>query len=193
MTKFEFKKYWNENYPNSLPFGDTLIEDFENRWFRIHSLPNSKRYAENESEYDVILERQNKLITDIFGEKTDFQILIGLYQNDLTNENYNFLDYLNTFLKIESIDLQKEKPDIYDEKMLYETFIKQEKWNFNDYNDILKKIADDEIRAIFINFQQNSLIIPYDGGIDIILKDSESRDKFKSKYSDWISQRKDGL
>ncbi|NLP59304.1 hypothetical protein [Lutibacter sp. B1] len=193
MTKFEFIKYWNENYPNSLPIENELVGKYENRWFRIHSLPDSKRYAENEYEYNQILERQNKLITDIFGNNTDFQILIGLYQNDTMNENYEFLDYLNTFIKIMNIDLHKEKPDIYEDEMSYEIYVKQEKWNINDYNEILKKIADDEIRAIFINPQQNSLIIPYDGGVDVILKNTEERDRFKSKYADWISKREDGL
>jgi len=37
------------------------------------------------------------------------------------------------------------------------------------------------------------IIAPYDGGVDLILKDIETRNIYKQKYSDWLSQREDGL
>jgi hypothetical protein len=37
--------------------------DYSDRRFRIHNLPESKRYAENDAEWKILLSRQNKTIT----------------------------------------------------------------------------------------------------------------------------------
>jgi hypothetical protein len=37
------------------------------------------------------------------------------------------------------------------------------------------------------------LIAPYDGGVDVILKDLHSCSVFKKKFKDWLSKREDGL
>ena len=143
MTTEQFRSFWSDNYPDSYPIGHELKWIYKDRWFRIHSLPESKRYAESEDEYKIILERQNKLITDIFGEELDFFILIGLYTNDITNENYTYLDYLNQFIKVETIDLHKIRPDEYKNKLFYDIYVKKAKWEEDLFNDSLKRIADD--------------------------------------------------
>lgn len=141
-----------------------------------------------------MLNRQNNLISDIFGNYQDFIILIGLFvDDDIVNKNYEELDLTNQYQKVDRIDLHKIRPDEYDEEMYYEVLIKSERWEKNSLNDILRKIADDEIRAMFINPNAECIIVPYDGGVDIILKNTETRDSFKTKYADWLSKREDGL
>jgi len=193
MNSEQFKKYWRDHYPESYPIGFELKIIYRDRWFRIHCLPDSKRYADDENEYEIILLRQNNLISDVFADNLDFVLLIGLYSNDLTNENYNDLDYLTTFQKVDTVDLHEISPNDYDDEMYYEIFMRNEKWSKDSYNHILRKIADDEIRAIFVNHDAHCIVAPYDGGVDIILKDSMTRDRFKAKYSDWLSKREDGL
>mgnify|MGYP000411485810 CR=1 FL=1 len=51
------------------------------------------------------------------------------------------------------------------------------------HNDLLRAIANDETRALFVSVEKNVLVAPYDGGIDLILKDSETRDNYKKKYN----------
>lgn len=63
----------------------------------------------------------------------------------------------------------------------------------NEHNDLLKKIADDEVRAFMISFEQNIIIAPYDGGIDIIIFNDAKRNELINKYNDWLSPRADGL
>ena len=67
MTEIEFIDYWNKEYPGSYPINHELKWIYPDRWFRIHSLPDSKRYAESADEYKIILERQNQLINDLIG------------------------------------------------------------------------------------------------------------------------------
>ncbi|MEV8528784.1 hypothetical protein AB0451_32290 [Streptomyces sp. NPDC052000] len=48
---------WQQRRPNCPPVGYKLRDPYRNVWVRFHLLPESKRYAEEESEYTVVLER----------------------------------------------------------------------------------------------------------------------------------------
>ncbi len=193
MTAEQFKTYWNTIYPDSYPIDYELKTIFNNRWFRIHSLPDSKRYAENDNEYKIILSRHNKLITDLF-QSDDFFIVIGFYNYDLSSPLT--IDYFNLdeFQKIETLVLHKIRPDEYqNDEVYYEIYMKHDKWESDKFNDLLTKIADGEIRAMFVSSTKNITVVPYDGGMDIILPNTKTRDDFKIKYKDWLSSREDGL
>ena len=194
MTESEFIDYWNKEYPESLPINHELKLVYHERWFRIHSLPESKRYAETEDEYKIILDRQNQLINDLIGE-SEVAISFGLYSNDLTNDKYKELTDFGEFLKVSTIDLRKERPEEYEyeDEMYFDIYVKTENWKNGNRDEILKAIADDEIRAMFISPSKKCVIAPYDGGVDVIVDSSEKRDILRNKYNDWLSEREDGM
>lgn len=193
MTAEQFKIYWNETYPDSYPIDYELKTIFNNRWFRIHNLPDSKRYAENDNEHKIILSRQNRLIGDLF-QSDDFFIVVGFYNYDLSSPLTDDYFDLAKFQKIDTLALHKIRPDEYqDDEVYYEIYMKSDKWESDKFNDLLTKIADSEIRAMFVNSTKNITVVPYDGGMDIILPDTKTRDDFKIKYKDWLSSREDGL
>ena len=193
MTESEFIDYWNKEYKESLPINHELKMVYPDRWLRIHSLPESKRYAENEDEYRIILERQNQLINELIGEESEIAISFGLYRWDLTNDNYKELTDFEEFQKVLRIDLQKERPEEYEDETYYDIYVKTESWKNGSRNEILKAIADDEIRAMFVSPSNKCVIAPYDGGVDVIVDSTEKRDKLKAKYVDWLSDREDGM
>lgn len=193
MTENEFIDYWNREFPESLPINHELKYVYPDRWFRIHSLPESKRYAENESEYQIIFNRQNTLINDLFGDNSGIITSFGLYTEDLSNDNYKELNEFWEFDKVQTISLHKERPNEYEDEMYFDIYIKADQWKMNSKNEILKAIADDEIRAMFICPSKDCIIAPYDGGVDIIVDSTEKRDELKQKYRDWLSEREDGL
>ena len=51
MTSEQFNTYWALNFADSIPIPHYFRHDYSDRWFRIHSLPGSKRYADNEEEW----------------------------------------------------------------------------------------------------------------------------------------------
>lgn len=193
MQGAEFQKYWQSTYPEALPINYELKTVYLDRWFRIHSLPESKRYAESESEYQIILDRQNTLINDLVGNNTKIIISFGLYTDDLSNDNYKELTDFGEFDKVQTISLHKERPDEHEDEMYFDIYIKSDHWKRNSNNEILKAIANDEIRAMFICPSKDCIIAPYDGGVDIIVNSTEKRDDLKRKYKDWLSDREDGL
>ena len=74
MTSEQFNTYWALNFADSIPIPHYFRQDYSDRWFRIHSLPGSKRYADNEEEWNILLDRQNKIITDLFRKRFKFHI-----------------------------------------------------------------------------------------------------------------------
>ena len=193
MTESEFIDYWNKEYKESLPINHELKMVYPDRWFRIHSLPESKKYAENEDEYKIMLDRQNQLINDLIGEESEVAISFGLYRWDLTNDNYKELTDFGEFQKILRIDLKKERPWEYEDETYFDIYVKTESWKNGSRNEILKAIADDEIRAMFVSPSKKCIIAPYDGGVDVIVDSTEKRDRLKAKYVDWLSDREDGM
>ncbi len=193
MTESEFIDYWNKEYPESFPINHELKEIYPNRWFRIHSLPKSKRYADSEDEYKILLDRQNQLINDLIGKESEVTISFGIYSNDIASENYEELTDFAEFLKVLTIDLRKERLEEYEDKMYFDIYVKTEKWENGNRDEILKAIADDEIRAMFICPSKKCIIAPYDGSIDVIIDSIEKKDRLKAKYKDWLSDREDGM
>lgn len=193
MQEKEFIDYWNLNYPDALPINYELKSVYPDRWFRIHSLPESKRYAENEFEYQTILDRQNTLINDLLGENTEIIISFGLYTSALSNDNNKKLTDFGEFDRVQTIPLHVVNPTDYEDEYYFDIYIKVDNWLKNANNAILKAIADDEIRAMFICPSKNCIIAPYDGGVDIIVDSTEKRDELKLKYKDWLSEREDEL
>lgn len=193
MNQEEFNTYWDAEYPEAFPINYELKRVYASRWFRIHSLPESKRYAESDAEYQIIFDRQNHLITDLIGEGTEIIISFGLYTDDVTNDNYKELTDFGEFNKVQTIDLHKERPEEYEDKMYFDIYTKNDLWKSASKNEILKAIADDTLRAMFICPSKKCIISPYDGGVDIIVDSTEKRDQLKTKYKEWLSKREDGL
>lgn len=193
MTEIDFIDYWNKEYPESFPINHELKWVYPDRWFRIHSLPESKRYAESAGEYKILLDRQNQLINDLIGEESEIHISFGLYTNDVTNDNYKELSDFGEFQKVLTIDLHKEKPEKYEDETCYDIYVKTEIWKSGKRDEILKAIADDEIRAMFVCPSKKCVIAPYDGGVDVIVDSNAICERLKDQYRDWLSNREDGL
>lgn len=197
MTKDNFEKLWLLNYPNTSPIPHLFKKDYSERWFRIHSLPESKRYAETEQEWTILLSRQNKIITDLFGNNTTIFIVTGEYYwfeqrkvhiSEVEETNKPF-----SFVKLNRLQLNNIDPEQYNEEDFYRPAFAQTIWKINEHNNLLREIANDNSRAFFVSFDKNIIIAPYDGGIDFVLKDVLTKDNFKNKYRYWLSDREDGL
>lgn len=196
MTKEEFKKVWSLTYNKSLPISNLFKIDFKEKWFRIHSLPNSKRYAESDGDWNILLTRQNQIINDLFTDNEKIFIVTGEYNwgertKFITGEEDVFKPY--NFVRIDNIALFEINSDDYDEDDIYRPAFAETTWSIDKHNNLLKAIANDETRAFFVSFDKNIIVAPYDGGLDLILKDVQTKEKYKEKYKEWLSEREDGL
>ncbi|MDQ3634063.1 MAG: hypothetical protein M3405_06075 [Acidobacteriota bacterium] len=193
MTKETLTKYWNELIPNFLPIAHELKNQFNERWFRIHTLPESKQYPDNESEYAEILKRHILILSDLMEENHSLILVSFGY-----GLNEKFIEKNNQFVNLGfqenfwmSINVSDESDE---ESYFWNVFYDEIKFCENSLNNLFRLIADEEIENIILfSIEKNFVYHPYDGGADIILENSNLRDKYKDKYKDWLSNHPKGL
>ncbi len=178
MKRKDFQQFWAKNYSETPPINYLLKHNLKSRWLRIHSLPESKRYAETEEEWSILLERQNTIIDDLIGQNSVINIVVNYIETD------SFLFKMFGFTNIGVF--KDEKNDAVFQSFIFETV-----WQTNGLNSMLRQVADENLRAFIIG--EDCLIAPYDGGVDMILKDSATRNFYQNKYKNWLSKREDGM
>lgn len=198
MTASDFQRLWDAVSPKTAPIPYTLKFAYPDRWFRIHSLPGSKRYAETPEEKSILLGRQNELMTDLLGSDAAAVLVTGDYCSSLpaaahiTIRDPLFHPY--AFTQVEPVDLHAYYPEEdFGPGRLYRPAFAETFWSPHRHDPLLMGIADDVQRAVFISPANHAVVAPYDGGIDCILKDTAARDVYKVKYKEWLSPRDDGF
>lgn len=75
----ELRSWWQSHYGANPPLGHILKQKIRKRWFRIHSLPQFKRYPETPDEYAITLERQIAVANEVLGVGSQCFLLVGRY------------------------------------------------------------------------------------------------------------------
>ena len=176
MTRQAFEQFWAKNYPETLPIGYLFKHNLPERWVRFHSLPDAKRYAETEAEWDILLRRQNDIFDYLIPQNAEIMVVI----NSISSGHLLF----------QMFDFENIGVLIHDE-MTFQSFVAETTWQSNRLNPLLIEIADDNIRAFITT--PNCIVAPYDGGIDVVLKDNDTKNILKDKFKNWLSQRQDGF
>jgi hypothetical protein len=174
----QFQHFWELHYPESPPINYLFKRRFSDRWARIHSLPDSKRYPGTKSEWDILLQRQNAVIDHVLQQDEKIQIVI----NAAEEHNYMF-----TAFNTHAIGVFKDA----NHEAEFSSFVIDETWHSHTFNPMLIMIAEEQMRAFIIG--ADCIVAPYDGGMDIIAKDADSCWAFKRHFSGWLSKRHDGL
>jgi hypothetical protein len=198
MNKAQFQDFWANNYPNIPPINHLFKRLLKDRWLRIHSLPESKRYAETDEEWAILLERQNTVFADLMPINEEICIVSGIFSNEDTffeKDIFDTLPYHKTlnFKELDALDMFKLSGDWYDEGMTFTPCFAEEIYAPNKFDSILKSIANDEWRLFFLDPKSSNIIAPYDGGVDIIFGDEGPLSIFKKKYENWLSKNEYGL
>ena len=190
MLSDELYIFWTREFGDNLPVADELKWKFDERWFRIHTLPDSKRYAANESEYDEIFFRHNQILDDLFDSTNDLILVSCTYSEDNKPTKDSKLEAIGFQENIwRSLSNEEESYKYY-----RHLFFDERLWKVGSLNPLLRLVANDEVNEIMIiSAEKNFVYHPYDGGADVILKDGQTRDNCKKKYEEWLPDRPDGL
>src|SRR5690242_14685149 len=76
------KQAWNGAFPNIPPIAYRLRTLLGDRWVRFHRLPESKRYADSESEQQTILLRHNQILDELAERPNLFLITTAFVGNE---------------------------------------------------------------------------------------------------------------
>ena len=189
----DFTEFWNDRFKGIAPAGYELRSHLPERWVRYHSLPDSKRYADDAHDYEILLKRANTVATDCLGDGQDCWLAASWYASAHRREKKRWKrDVQGPF------DLQpafKWKHDPADpEEPQCTVFAGSCAWRPGAYDNLIRQIADGaHSHVLWVSPATGTIFAPYDGGADLILPSSDAVDEFKGKYASWLSDHAEGL
>jgi hypothetical protein len=182
------KKSWELFLPGVSPLSDVMREKFPGNWMRLHCLPNSKRYAENSGERNEILLRCKTLFGEIF-LSSKCNLVLCFFPESIGKVRPWLSDL--KLEKFEEITVGSgEAPYIV---TLLGSVFNGQRPLFEEM--ILAVTEDSSGPLLFFDHVSGVVFAPYDGGIDLFFfQNTEYQiNYFRNKYSDWLSDRADGL
>ena len=175
-----FQDTWSSFHKGEVPIGFLLRPRHPDTWFRIHSLPESKRYAEDETEMQEILRRHSCVADAVLGKGADCILFFPDYAKRVSASAF-------AAFSGELFCRYKEDADI---TML----ATRTRWQSGKFDDILRLVANDKVCYIsWMNTQTGEMFAPYDGGADLFLNSTTRRDMLKSRFEDWLSKHPQGF
>jgi hypothetical protein len=186
---------WPERFPGCEPIGYRLRELFPNRWVRFHSLPESKRYPENENEYEMILHRHNCILGELVGTGWSVVLLTTGYSDaQQPVRTYPELDALDPDAKPwRSVAMHSANREFTDPSY-WHVFASAREWQPGLFDPLIRLVADDTVANVMIVHPDcRWLLHPYDGGMDVIAESPAARGLLWAAHKEWLSSRADGL
>lgn len=152
-----------------------LRQIYPERWLRIHSLPESKRYAHLEEEYVELLLRHNKVARDALGEGAQCYLIEGFWVEPEEHQSGWVVS-----LEGEEFNLRVEAAASI--------------WVCGNHNALLRAVADCKTaHVLFASRESGCIYAPYDGGADLIYRNEQERNERRAAYSTWLSAHPAGL
>lgn len=186
--------YWRSAYPDCEPISYHLRHIYRDRWVRFHCLPNSKRYPDDAAEYQVVLDRHNRVLGELSSPDEPLVFVSTGYSETL--------DPIRSYAELAPLDpdarhwrtIAKHDLDNDEHPNYWHFFMSVWPWRSGVFDPILRLVADEVIaNTLIVNTQRNWVYHPYDGGADVVLETTAGRDRLKQQFKAWLSRRRDGL
>lgn len=185
----DFHVRWQECYPGTVPLGYRMRVSHAQRWLRIHSLPDGKRYAKSAAEETALLARQNRAADLVLGERAT----VALLGYDYTGRHILPTDHpLRGFLSPDARPLMRVASE-YDDTPEISIFGALRTWRSGDLDELLLGVANDRLRLILLAWDTGAAFIPYDGGVDLFFPSPDERERIRPALTDWLSRHPEGL
>lgn len=174
----KFNGEWAKLHSDRQPIGWMLRKDQTLPWLRLHALPDSKRYAENDTELGVILSRANEIGNKLLGSEAPCW-MIEARADQIVGTG----EYAGQFAEDDDSD-----------GMVWRYFVQSVDWQAGAFNRVLADIANDgPYYVVWMARNGGALFAPYDGGFDLFPSSLEQVETLKSDWSDWLSSHPEGL
>jgi hypothetical protein len=165
-------------------------------WLRLHSLPGSKRYADDERERRVLLDRHDQVAKEVLGEIDACWLVQACWEtpagkHEITRDR-------DMFWACRDFDLNfsfqfTEESNEPDEVLTWNIYAGRTSWETERFKKLLLAIADDEVSPTLWMSESGAVLAPYDGGIDIFLPDPSNVERLAIMHADWCSPHPHGL
>jgi hypothetical protein len=177
-------EWFLRRYGSVQPIGWALRGAFPQRWFRIHSLSESKRYPEDESDWDSLIKRHRQVSNALIPPGAPCYLL--------TPWSCVKDDCFSGFVLRPAPMVPEFHPDL-EGAPTGGFLVSRFAWDFARFEPILRAVANWQTLACILSEDDLIAYAPYDGGADLFLPDSSSRDTMKQRFATYLSPRADGL
>lgn len=191
MDSSQIATRWRMAFGAAPPVAFVCRDALESRWLRIHSLPGSKRYPSNESEYDELLRRHNTVAEAVLGEEAECVLFMASFGSPAMNP---IVADLLTAREAAFVPLPELSTAIDGGSESINFAAALVSWRSRRFDSLIRAIADDRSGPVmFANLDRSTAYAPYDGGADLFLASREMAATMTIVWSDWLSSRADGL
>lgn len=189
----EITEFWKSEFGDFAPEAHKLKYEYKSRWVRFHSLPESKRYPENEPEYLEVIRRHNIVLRELCGKESEVFVVLPEYsESKLPTKPIAMLAGLFPVTEPWCSIRQHEDDDDYE--MYWHLHAAGVQIDASELNSLFRLVANDEVGNIMVVNTRKSIVYhPYDGGADVVLASTEQRNQLREKYSDWLSSHPEGF
>ena len=198
MSAASFRQAWHRHYPNFEPVGYELLHAGARPWIRFHSLPESKRYADTETEWRELLARQNELASAVLGEDQKCWLVQSAWELTPGVTDYAFRNGNDPFRAITDHGLESAIITVRDQgtedERRWEACAGLTTWASGRFDQLLRQIANDQAApTLWLSHDTGSVFAPYDGGVDLFLPDERMVTALAERYPGWLSAHPSGL
>lgn len=177
-------QWWQEHFGSTEPIGHQLRKALPERWFRIHSLPDSQRYPETDEDWEILIARHREISEHLIPPGSKCCLLVpGCCVVDPCFKNLELLPAPG--LPRYQADPETEPEGPY--------FTATLTWNFHAFEAALREVAMWRTFATVVAMDTATIYAPYDGGADFILPDTMQRDAARGKFRRYLSKLASGL
>lgn len=181
-----FDSWFRDRFGATPPLGYCLREAHHARWLRLHSLPESKRYADDDTERAEVRHRAWAAASEVLPTGGAVWLVSCLFGQGPRQLRLT-----------EAPALVFERAGRYQHESLEEpcvAYVAQTSWPHVDFDRLVDAIAEDAMRAVWFSSVTGEVFAPYDGGIDLIVETTERAESLRRLFPPgWFSRRTDGL
>jgi hypothetical protein len=185
--------WWQLEISKIAPVGHVLRRFLGDNWTRFHSLPESKRYPETESEYLELLRRHSEVTNELFSPNEPVFIFRSyLQEQKLKGKQKHQL--AGRQLRESMIMLPANPGVVADaDDDHYCVRAMSSVWKPDFFDVLIRQVSNEQQTGVtFVSPATKNIYCPYDGGMDIF-SFSVNRAVLGAKFLDWQSTRSDNL
>jgi hypothetical protein len=193
MNKQQFLDFWQRTYPRSYPIGHLLRVDYHERWFRIHTLPDSSQQPTDEADYQEIIHRHHVLTNDFFADATELLLLSLSYSRTSKPIKPELSSFISE-VPIHSMTVALHKIEQDPWAKYGHIWLNHVTWPYTYWEALVRDGSDFKIADyLLLEPKQPIVYHPYPGGIDIITTTPDDVATRKETYRAWLSPYPHGL
>jgi hypothetical protein len=182
-----FQSWLREHFGATPPVGYCLRTDHRDRWLRLHSLPESKRYAADEDERAEVRARAWAAASEVLPTGSPAWLVTCCFGDERAS------------LGLDAVpSLVFEHAGRYEHALLegepLVAYAASTPWPHEGFDRLIEAIAADEVRAAWFSPVTRAVFAPYDGGVDLVAESPRGAAAWRRVFrSDLFSARPDGL